>query len=125
MLSPAFCHMSTMQWASMPSDTNGVEALNKCSIDHSKRTKSLEACLEYTYRQDKKTTLEHLFAYSGLPLSFQRMTLEKSKQRAKRQNKARSKATAAKERSDDDDDIGLNGIFHAYLAILHSVKGCM
>jgi len=43
---------------SMPSDTNGVESLNKCSIDHSKRSKSLKACLEFTYRQDKKTTLQ-------------------------------------------------------------------
>ena len=31
--------MTTMQWASVPSDTNGVESLNKCSIDHSKRSK--------------------------------------------------------------------------------------
>ena len=54
MLSPAFTHMSTMQWSSMPSDTNGIESLNKCSIDHSKRSKSIESCLEFTYTQDKK-----------------------------------------------------------------------
>ena len=109
MLSPAFTHMSTMQWSSMPSDTNGVESLNKCSIDHSKRSKSLESCLEFTYRQDKKTTLEHVYAYSGLPLSFQRVTLETCKERAKRQNKARRKA-AQKRDSHDDDDIGLKGM---------------
>jgi len=56
MLSPAFSPVITMQWASMPSDTNGVESLNKCSIDHSKRSKSLKAHLEFTYRQDNKTT---------------------------------------------------------------------
>ena len=76
MLSPAFSPMTTMQWASMPSDTNGVESLNKCSIDHSKKSKTLEARLEFTYRQDKKTTLEHLYAYSGLPLSFQCKTTD-------------------------------------------------
>ena len=116
MLSPAFSPMNTMQWASMPSDTSGVESsgvakgrpgqacarpkhhvrtahvmqscakrglaysrcpantndlatplvesLNKCSIDHSRRSKTLEACLEFTYRQDKKTTLEHLYVYT-------------------------------------------------------------
>ena len=54
MLSPAFSSMSAVQWSSMPSDTKGVESLNKVSIDHSKRSKSLESCLEFTYRQDKK-----------------------------------------------------------------------
>ena len=91
MLSPVFSPMMTMQWASMPSDTNGVESLNRCSIDHSKRSKTLEACLEFMYRQDKKTTLEHLYAYSGLPLSFQRKTTESCRQRALKQNKALSK----------------------------------
>ena len=76
MLAPAFTTMSRLQWETMPSDTNGVESLNKCSIDHSHKSKSLESCLEYTYRQDKKMSLEHLFAYSGLPISFQRKTLE-------------------------------------------------
>lgn len=107
MLSLAFSPMTTMRWASMPSDTNGVESLNKCSIDHSKRSKSLEACLEFTYRQDKKTTLEHLFAYSGLPLSFQRKTTESCRQRALKQNKARSKRVYSAK--SDEDDIGLKG----------------
>ena len=109
MLSLAFSPMSPVEWTSMPADTNGVESLNKCSIDHSKRAKSLEACLEFTYRQDKKTTLEHLYAYSGLPLSFQRFTLEKCKQRASRQNKARYRA-GKQNQHEDSDDVGLKGI---------------
>ena len=34
MLTPAFSGMSALQWMVMPSDTNGVESLNKCAIDH-------------------------------------------------------------------------------------------
>ena len=108
MLSPAFSSMSAVQWTSMPSDTNGVESLNKVSIDHSKRSKSLESCLEFTYRQDKKTTLEHLYAHSGLPLSFQRFTLEKCKQRAQRQKIARIRKQKVS-CNQDEDDVGLKG----------------
>ena len=52
----------------MPSDKNGVESLNKCSIDKSKKPKSLESCLDLTLRQDKKVTYEHWFVHSGLPI---------------------------------------------------------
>ena len=86
---------------------NAVESLNKCSINHSKRSKTLEACLEFTYRQDKKTTLEHLYSYSWLPLSFQRKTTESCRQRALKQNKARSKRVFSAKT--DEDDIGLKG----------------
>ncbi len=72
MLTPAYTDMSIRQWQTMPRDTNGVESLNKCSIDHSHRSKSLRACVEYAYRQDKKASLEHLYAYRGLPISFRR-----------------------------------------------------
>ena len=99
--------MSRLQWETMPADTNGVESLNKCSIDHSHKSKTLESCLEYTYRQDKKMSLEHLFAYSGLPIYFQGKTLEVYKQRAVRQNKARRKRLLNLEESEDD--IGLKG----------------
>ena len=109
MLSPAFTKMSTIQWQTMPSDTNGVESLNKCSIDHSNKSKALESCLEFTYRQDKKMTLEHLFAHSGLPISFQRKTVETYKQRSNRQNIARRKRLASARESEDD--VGLNGIY--------------
>ena len=109
MLSPAFSDIPQAQWSSMPSDTNGVEALNKCSIDHSKRAKTLEACLEFTYRQDKKMTLEHLYAFTGLPLSYKRCTIEKCKQRAKSQNKARCKKAQHKSKEQHDDDVGLKG----------------
>lgn len=107
MLTPAFSEMSTFQWETMPSDTNGVESLNKCSIDHSKKSKALESCLEFTYRQDKKMTLEHLYAYSGLPISFQRKTTDTYKQRALRQNKARRKRLA--NITESEDDVGLKG----------------
>ena len=54
--------------------------------------KTLESCLlEYTYCQDTKMSLKHLFAYNGLPISFQRKTLEVYKQRVVRQNKSRRK----------------------------------
>ena len=56
----------------MPSDKNGVESLNKCSIGHSHWSETLYSCVEYTYQQDKKAMLEHLYAYSGLLISFQR-----------------------------------------------------
>lgn len=70
MLTPAYTNMSSHQWQTMPRDTNDVESLNKCSIDHSHRSKSLRACVEYTYKQDKnyKASLEHLHAYRGLPI---------------------------------------------------------
>ena len=110
MLSPVFSDMSQTQWSSMPSDTNGVEALNKYFIDHSKRAKTLEACLEFTYCQDKKTTLEHLYAFTGLLLSYKRCTIEKCKLRAERQNKARCKMTQHKSKEQhDEDDVGLKG----------------
>ena len=96
--------MSTNQWFSMPSDTNGVESLNKCSIDHTHCSKTLYSCVEYTYRQDKKATLEHLYAYSGLPISFRRKTVDTMKHRALRQKKARYKNTPPLE-----DDVGLKG----------------
>ena len=105
MLTPAHSRMSIDQWLRMPSDTNGVESLNKCSIDHSHRSKTLHSCVEYTYRQDKKATLEHLYAYSGLPLSFRRKTVDTMKRHAVRQNKARYKRTKP-----DEDDIGLKGM---------------
>ena len=94
-----------------------IESLNKCSIDHSKRAKTLEACLEFTYRQDKKTTLEHLYAFSGLPVSFKRFTLEKCKQR---QNLARGKLTKEKKTQllDDDDDVGLKGMHNTCMQTL-------
>ena len=106
MLAPAFTKMSTIQWGMMPSDTNGVESLNKCSIDHTNRSKTLQGCLEFTYRLDKKTTLEHIFSYSALPLSFQRKTIESCKNRGARQKKTRYKRgkSAALE-----DDVGLKG----------------
>ncbi len=85
MLTPAHSQMSIDQWLSMPRDTNGVEALNKCSIDHSHRSKTLHSCVEFTYRQDKKATFEHLYAYSGLPISFRRKTVDTMRQRAVRQ----------------------------------------
>ena len=107
MFAPAFTDMSTVQWGTMPSDTNRVESLNKCLIDHSNRSKTLEACLEFTYRLDKKTTLEHIYSYSGLPISFQRKTVQSCKQRAARQNKARCKKTYSSATSEDD--IGLKG----------------
>ena len=108
MLTPAFSGMSALQWTVMPSDTNGVESLNKCAIDHTNKSKSLESCLEFTYRQDKKMTLEHLYAYNGLPISFQRKTIEMYKQRAVRQNKARRKRLA--NTTEAEDDVGLKGI---------------
>ena len=104
MLTPAHSAMSINQWLSMPRDTNGVEALNKCSIDHSHRSKTLHSCVEFTYRQDKKATFEHLYAYSGLPISFRKKTVDTMRQRAARQNKARYRPKPA-----DDDDIGLKG----------------
>lgn len=104
MLAPAHTQMSIDQWLSMPADTNGVEPINKCSIDHSHRSKTLHSCVEYTYRQDKKATLEHLYAYGGLPISFRRKTIDSMKKRADRQNMARySKAKPS------EDDIGLKG----------------
>ena len=108
MLTPAFSEMSALQWTVMPSDTNGVESLNKCAIDHTNKSKFLESCLEFTYRQDKKMTLEHLYAYSsGSPISFQRKTTETYEQRAARQNKARRKRLA--NTTETDDDVGLKG----------------
>ena len=97
--------MNIDQWLSMPSDTNGVESINKCSIDHSHQSKTLHSCVEYTYRQDKKATLEHLYAYSGLPISFWRKTVDSMKKCAVRQNKARYLKTKPSE-----DDIGLKGV---------------
>ena len=76
MLSPAFSCADEFLWEAMPADTNGVESLNKSSIDKSNRSKTLESCLDFTYRQDKKMTFEHLFVYSGLPISFQKKTVE-------------------------------------------------
>lgn len=105
MLSSAFTPMNDVQWGTMPSDTNGVESLNKCSIDKSNRSKTLEACVDFTYRLDKKATLEHLYAYSGLPLGFQRKTLANCKLRAARQNKARYNKKGEK----DEDAVGLRG----------------
>ena len=55
-------------------------------------------------------TLEHLYAYSGLPISFQRKTTETYKQRAARQNKARRKRLA--NTTETEDDIGLKGSIH-------------
>ena len=110
MLTLAFTGMSALQWMTMPSDTNGVESLNKCAIDHTNKSKSLETCLEFTYRQDKKMTLEHLYAYSGLPISFQRKTTETYKRRAARQNKARRKRLA--NTTETEDDVGLKGSIH-------------
>lgn len=115
MLAPAFTDMSTVQWGTMPSDTNGVESLNKCSIDHSNRSKTLEACLEFTYRLDKKTTLEHIYSYNGLPISFQRKTVQSCKERAARQNKARCKKTYSTATSEDD--IGLKGKYQLEIFI--------
>lgn len=66
--------------------------------------KSLRACVEYTYRQDKKASLEHLHAYRGLPISFHRKTVETMKRCAARQNKARYKKPQPCE-----DDVGLKG----------------
>ena len=107
MLTPAFSRISSDQWQSMPSDTNGVESINQCSIDHSHRSKTLQSCIEYTYRQDKKASLEHLYAYSGLPISFQRKTIATMKQCVVRQNKARYSKSGVT----DDDDVGLKGIY--------------
>ena len=112
MLTLAFTGMSALQWMTMPSDTNGVESLNKCAIDHTNKSKSLESCLEFTYRQDKKMTLEHLYAYSGLPISFQRKTTETYKQRAARQNKARRKRLA--NTTETEDDVGLKGSIYIH-----------
>ena len=109
MLILAFSGMNALQWTVMPSDTNRVESLNKCAIDHTNKSKSFESCLEFTYQQDKKMTLEHLYAYSGLPISFQRKTTETYKQCAARQNKAcRKRLTNTTE---TEDDIGLKGIY--------------
>lgn len=106
MLTPAHSPMGVDQWLCMPRDTNGVEALNKCSIDHTHRSKTLYSCVEFTYRLDKKATFEHLHAYRGLPISFRRNTLVTMRQRAVRQNKARSKP---RDDGDDGDDVGLKG----------------
>ena len=108
LLTPAFSTLSVFQWKAMPSDTNGVESLNKCSIDKSKKSKSLESCLDLTYRQDKKMTYEHLFVHSGLPISFQKKTVETMKKCALRQNKARCKRILS-QANEDEDDIGLKG----------------
>ena len=96
--------MSIDQWLSMPADTNGVESINKCSIDHSHRSKILHSSVEYTYRQDKKATLKHQFAYGGLPISFRRKTIDSRKKPADRQNKALYLKAKPSE-----DDIGLKG----------------
>ena len=53
-------------------------------------------------------TLEHLYAYSVLPISFQRKTLDTYKQRAARQNKARRKRLLNLE--ENEDDVGLKGM---------------
>lgn len=122
MLAPAFTTMNKLRWEVMPSDTNGVESLNKCSIDHTNKSKSLELCLEYTYRQDKKMTLEHLYAYSSLPISFQRKTLEVYKQRAARQNKARRKRMLSLK--EGEDDIALKGyIYITMIKMTYTVDG--
>ena len=89
--------------------SNGVESLNKCSIDKSKKSKSLESCLDLTYRQDKKMSYEHLFVHSGLPISFQKKTVETMKKCALRQNKARCKRILSQAANEDEDDIGLKG----------------
>ena len=112
MLSPAFSCADEFLWEAMPADTNGVESLNKSSIDKSNRSKTLESCLDFTYRQDKKMTFEHLFVYSGLPISFQKKTVESIKRTTARQNKARRKRILA-EVNEDEDDIGLKGILLA------------
>ena len=104
MLTPAFSTANQLIWEAMPADTNGVESLNKCSIDKSNRAKTLESCLDFTYRQDKKMTLEHLFIYSGLPIS---KTTETIKNSTVRQNKARRKRILAQV---NEDDVGLKGI---------------
>ena len=66
MLTPAFSTANQLIWEAMPADTNGVESLNKCSIEKSNRAKTLESCLDFTYRQDKKMTLEHFFTLQKL-----------------------------------------------------------
>ena len=109
MLTPAFSTANQLIWEAMPADTNGAESLNKCSIEKSNRAKTLESCLDFTYRQDKKMTLEHLFTYSGLPISFQRKTTETIKNSTVRQNKARRKRILAQV-NEDEDDVGLKGI---------------
>ena len=121
MLTPAFSEMSALQWTVMSSDTNGVESLNKCAIDHTNKSKSLESCLEFTYRQDKKMTLEHLYAYSGLPISLQRKTTGTYKQRAARQNKARRKRLV--NTTETDDDVGLKGSIIHYNKYIYSKDG--
>ena len=114
MLAHAFSNMSAIQWETIslvPRLSHArVESLNKCSIDivKSNCSKTFESCLEYTYRQDKKTTLEHLYASSGLPISYQRKILESCKQRAARQKKARNKAFAIANKHSED-NIGLKG----------------
>ena len=104
MLTPAFSTMSEFQWKAMPSDTNGVESLNKYSID---KSKTLEACLDFSYRQDKKMTYEHLFVgYCSLPISFQRKTVETNKRSSSRQNKDWRKRILTQV---NEDNIGLKG----------------
>ena len=93
----------------MPSDTNGVQSLNKCAVDHTNKSKSLESCLEFTYQQDEKMILEYLYAYRGLLISFQRKTTETYKQCAARQNKACRKRLI--NTTETEDDIGLKGIY--------------
>ena len=66
-------------------------------------------------------TLEHLYAYSGLPISFQRKTTETYKQRAARQNKARRKRLA--NTTETDDDVGLKGSIIHYNKYIYSKDG--
>lgn len=62
MLTAAHSQSSSDQCLSTPSDTDRVEPINKYSIDHSHRSKAFYSCMEYTYRQVKKATLEYLYA---------------------------------------------------------------
>ena len=105
MLTPTFTPMSVLQWEAMPSDTNRVESLNKCSIDHRNKCKTLESCLEDTYRQDKKMMLEHLYTWPTVasPCHFRgKHWIHTSNELLYRQNKARRRQLVNLEENEDD-----------------------